>query len=106
MVQHMVKAIQSKCLLKAWPNGMVLGLTDRQEPVRGSMCMEVHIELLHLRNGRDCLMFTPQANMKMTLTEITIGNSGNGNTDILKALNTKRHLFIPSCVRIVLDFRV
>jgi hypothetical protein len=34
----------------------------------------------------------------MTLTEITTGNSGNGNTDILKALITRKHLFIPISV--------
>jgi hypothetical protein len=48
------------------------------------MRMAVYIQLLHLRNCKDCSMFTPQANMKMTLTEITTGNSGNGNSDILK----------------------
>src|ERR687897_2172069 len=95
----MVKGIQFRCLLKVWPNGADLGLADRQGPVRGSTLMAVYIQLLHLRNGRDCLMFTPQANMKMTLTEITTGNSGNGNTDILKELIiTRRHLFIPISV--------
>src|SRR5919108_3861074 len=31
----------------------------------------VYIQLLHLRNGRDCLMFTLQESTKMTVTEIT-----------------------------------
>src|SRR5918994_3625910 len=99
MVQHMVKGIQFRCLLKVWQNGAALGLANLQGPVRGNMRMAVFIQSLHLRNCRDCSMFTPQANMKMTLTEITTGNSGNGNTDILKELIiTRRHLFIPISV--------
>jgi hypothetical protein len=35
-------------------------------------------------------MFTPQPNMKMTITENTTGNSGNGNTDI-------PHFYISVC---------
>src|SRR5215213_9333805 len=96
MVQHMVKGIQFRCLLKVWQNGVVLGLAHRLGPVRGSMPMAVSIQLLHLRNGRDCLMFTPQANTKMMLTGITSGNSGNGNSDTFKAPITKsHHPFIP-----------
>src|ERR687891_217229 len=94
--------IQSRCLLKVWPNGMVLGLANLQRPEHGGTLMAVYIQLLHLRNGRDCLMFTPQANMKLTLTEITTGNSGNGNIDVLKELIiTRRHLFIPMCMCIL-----
>ncbi len=37
----------------------------------------------------------------MTVTEITTGKFGNGNTDILKALITRRRLFIPIPVQIV-----
>src|SRR5215212_5928264 len=81
MVQHMVRGTQFRCLVKVWQNGVVLGLADLQGPVHGSTLMAAYIQLLHLRNGRDCLMFTPQANMKMTIKEITTGNSGNGNTD-------------------------
>jgi hypothetical protein len=37
--------------------------------------------------------------MKMTVTEITTGNSGNGSTDILKELIiTRKHSFIPISV--------
>src|SRR5215208_1936852 len=98
MVQHMVRGIQSRRLLKARQNGVVLELADLQGPESGGILMAVYIQLLHLRNGRDCLMFILQANMKLTLTEITTGNSGNGNTDILKTLITRRHLFIPISV--------
>src|ERR687889_1227280 len=98
MVQHMVKGIQSRCLLKVWPNGVVLGLAKLQHPERGGTLMAVYIQLLHLINGRDCLMFTPQANMKLTLTEITTGNSGNGNIDVLKELILTRGTFSFQCV--------
>jgi hypothetical protein len=102
MVQHMVKGIQFKCLLKVWQNGVVPGLENRRGPVRGSMPMAVYIQLLHLRNGRDCLMFSPQANMKMMLMEITTGNYGNGNSDILKELIIGgRHFFITICADII-----
>src|SRR5687767_15854623 len=102
MVQHMVKGIQSLCLLKVWPNGVVLGLANRQRPERGGTLMAVYIQLLHLRNGRDCLMFSPQANMKMMLMEITTGNYGNGNSDILKELIIGgRHFFITICADII-----
>ena|SRR5215204_3750654 len=47
-------------------------------------------QLLHMRNGREYSMFTPQANMKITLTEITSGNSGNGNFVI-------PHFYISAC---------
>src|SRR5688572_12173058 len=96
MVQHMVKGIQFRCLLKVWQNRAVLGLANLQGPVPGNMHMAVFIQSLHLRNCRDCSMFTPQANMKMTLTEITTGNSGNGNSDILKVLITRRRLSFQS----------
>ena len=100
--KHMVKGIQFKCLLKVWQNGVVPGLENRRGPVRGSMPMAVYIQLLHLRNGRDCLMFSPQANMKMMLMEITTGNYGNGNSDILKELIIRgRHFFIPICADII-----
>ena len=84
MVRHRVKGIQFNCLLKVWQNGAVLVLANLQGLVHGSMPMAVYIQLLHLRNGRDCLMFTLQVNMKVMPTEITTGNSGNGNSDILK----------------------
>ena len=45
---------------------------------------------------------TPQANMKMMLMEITTGNYGNGNSDILKELIIRgRHFFIPICADII-----
>jgi hypothetical protein len=65
----------------AWHNGTVRELANLQDPVHGSMRMGVHTQLLHLRSGRDCLMFTLQGGMKMTVTEITTGKFGNGNTD-------------------------
>jgi hypothetical protein len=67
--------------------------------VHGSTLMAAYIQLLHLRNGRDCLMFTPQANMKMTITENTTGNSGNGNTDI-------PHFYISVCSKSVQYIRL
>ncbi len=86
----MVKGIQFRCLLKVWQNGVVQGLANLQDLVRGSMPMVVYIQLLHMRNGREYSMFTPQANMKITLTEITSGNSGNGNFVI-------PHFYISAC---------
>lgn len=41
----------------------------------------------------------------MTLTEITTGKFGNGNTDILKALISRKRLFISIPEQIVLYFR-
>ena len=65
----------------AWQNGVVQGLADLQDPVRGSIPTAVSLQMLRLRNGRDCLMFILRENMKMTLTEITSGKFGSGNTD-------------------------
>jgi hypothetical protein len=78
------------------------GVGTTTGPGRGSMPIAVSIQLLHRRNGRDCLMFTPQANMKMTLTGITSGNSGNGNSDILKAPITRNdhQPFIPISISV------
>jgi hypothetical protein len=82
MAQHMVKELQFICPPMVWQNGTVLELANLHDRVAdGSMHMGVHIQLLHLRNGRDCLMFTLQGSMKMTVTEITTGKFGNGNTD-------------------------
>lgn len=93
-----------QCVLKVWQSAVVLGLADLQGPVLGSTLMALYIQLLHLRNGRDCSMFTLQANMKMTQTEITSGNSGNGNSDILKEelITRSHHLFIPISMCVLL----
>src|ERR687896_1547336 len=85
----MVKGIQFKCLLKVWQNGGGLVLAGRQDLVCGSILTEEYTQLRHLRNGRGCLMFTPQASMKMMPMEITIGNFGNGSSDILKVFVLK-----------------
>jgi hypothetical protein len=54
--------------------------------------MAVYIQMQHLRNGIDCLMFTLQGSMEMTVKEITAGKFGNGNSDNLKALITRKSL--------------
>src|SRR5919108_3812594 len=93
MAQHMVKEMEFKCPLTEWQYGTVLELVDLQGPVHGSTPTAVYIQMLHPRNGRGCLMFILRVNMKQTLTGITTGSFGSGNTDNLKALITRKHIF-------------
>ena len=64
--------------------GHVVIQSDRQDRVCGSTLTEEYTQMLHLKNGRDCLMFTLLASMKMTPMEIITGNFGNGSSDIVK----------------------
>jgi hypothetical protein len=53
----MVKELQFICPADGiWLKDAVLELANLRDPVHESMHMEeVHLQMLHLRNGRDCL---------------------------------------------------